>query len=80
MTTLANSSPMPAITLRSHPLVVIGAWTFRITSAFVAHIRHRRAIRALHQLDDHMLDDIGLVREEIESVVRNGRRGATPII
>jgi uncharacterized protein YjiS (DUF1127 family) len=32
----------------------------------------RRAIRALHRLDDRILGDIGLSRGDIEFVVRNG--------
>jgi uncharacterized protein YjiS (DUF1127 family) len=37
-----------------------------------AERRHRRAIRALEQLDDRMLKDMGVQRCEIEFAVRNG--------
>jgi uncharacterized protein YjiS (DUF1127 family) len=37
-----------------------------------AERRQRRAIRALEQLDDRMLKDIGVRRCEIEFAVRNG--------
>lgn len=34
----------------------------------------KRAIAELQGLDDHMLQDIGLTRSEIESYVRHGQR------
>jgi uncharacterized protein YjiS (DUF1127 family) len=34
----------------------------------------KRAIAELQGLDDHMLQDIGLTRSEIESCVRHGQR------
>jgi uncharacterized protein YjiS (DUF1127 family) len=37
-----------------------------------AERRHRSAIRALEQLDDRILKDMGVRRCEIEFVVRNG--------
>lgn len=35
-------------------------------------LRARKAIRRLETLDDRMLDDIGIRRHDIASVVRNG--------
>lgn len=32
--------------------------------------RHRRAVRALRQQDDHILKDIGLTRSAIDAAVR----------
>ncbi|WP_245500204.1 DUF1127 domain-containing protein [Mesorhizobium sp. M4B.F.Ca.ET.089.01.1.1] len=36
-------------------------------------MRARKAMRALRQLDDHLLTDIGLARGEIAFAVRKGR-------
>ena len=36
--------------------------------------RQKEMIDLLHQLDDHMLADIGIHRHEIETIVRNGQR------
>jgi len=36
--------------------------------------REKEAIELLHQMDDHILSDIGIRRQEIEFIVRNGRR------
>ena len=43
-------------------------------AGIVEHIRQRRLIAKLHELDDHRLWDIGVDRSEIEDVIRNGRR------
>ncbi len=45
----------------------------RLLSALVV----RRSMAKLHQLDDHVLKDIGLHRSEIESAVRQ-RHGRPP--
>ena len=53
----------------------------RYREALVRAFRHvseewivKRAIAELQGLDDHMLQDIGLTRSEIESYVRHGQR------
>lgn len=46
---------------------------FNPVAGLAENARQRRAIRQLRKLDDHKLDDIGIVRSEIEEVVRNGR-------
>jgi uncharacterized protein YjiS (DUF1127 family) len=53
----------------------------RCREAFSGAVRHateewivRRAVAELQALDDHMLQDIGLTRSEIESCVRHDRR------
>jgi uncharacterized protein YjiS (DUF1127 family) len=53
----------------------------RVGGAFRAianEIRFRNEIRALHELDDRMLEDIGFVRGSIEYEVRNGRTTVGP--
>jgi uncharacterized protein YjiS (DUF1127 family) len=44
----------------------------QLARGLAAERRQRRAIRALEQLDDHMLKDIAVRRCEIEFAVRNG--------
>jgi uncharacterized protein YjiS (DUF1127 family) len=46
--------------------------SIKMARGLAAERRQRRAIRALEQLDDHMLKDIGVRRCEIEFAVRNG--------
>jgi uncharacterized protein YjiS (DUF1127 family) len=45
----------------------------RLASALASEYRTRRAARALNELDDRMLADIGLPRAEIDTAVRWGR-------
>jgi uncharacterized protein YjiS (DUF1127 family) len=47
--------------------------TARLVDDLAARRERRRAVLALHRLDDRMLRDIGISRGEIESVVRHGR-------
>lgn len=50
------------------------ACTTRVVTAVIARVSdwyaERRAISALHALDDHMLHDIGITRGEIRAAVR----------
>ena len=48
-----------------------------LVSALAAEYRARQASKALYELNDHMLADIGLSRSEIETAVRHGRRAIT---
>jgi uncharacterized protein YjiS (DUF1127 family) len=52
--------------------VVVRRSARRARSWAAGHLR-RRAIRALQQLDDRALADIGVSRSDIESAVRDGR-------
>ena len=61
-----NTPQMRAVTLE-HPL----------TDAFASFFGpnpEREAIEHLSAMDDHMLRDIGIPRDEIETAVRTGRR------
>lgn len=49
------------------------AATSRLTQALLTEVLRRRAIRELRHLDDHMLADIGLERDQIDVAVRFGR-------
>lgn len=70
MTTLASyaacqtASKGPGI----GPLAMLRAWH----SASSRERTHRRAAKALRELDDHMLNDIGLTRGGIDAAVRGG--------
>ena len=46
--------------------------SIKMARGLAAERHQRRAIRALEQLDDHMLKDIGVRRCEIKFAVRNG--------
>jgi uncharacterized protein YjiS (DUF1127 family) len=57
----------------------------RMVRTLAARLSRRRTVHALRQLDDHLLADIGLVRDEIAWAVRQHRsahgarrRKATP--
>jgi uncharacterized protein YjiS (DUF1127 family) len=45
----------------------------RLMASLAAERRRRSAVRALQELDDRILADIGVSRSEIEFVARNGR-------
>jgi uncharacterized protein YjiS (DUF1127 family) len=47
----------------------IVGWIGREARALAAHLRRRTAIKSLHELDDRMLRDIGLVRDQIETAI-----------
>jgi uncharacterized protein YjiS (DUF1127 family) len=43
---------------------------FRLLAAVVTAQRHRRAVSELEALDDHLLNDIGIRRGDIDNFVR----------
>lgn len=60
--TLSTGSEAPGL----GALAMLRAWH----SASSKERSYRRAAKALRELDDHMLNDIGLSRGEIDSAVR----------
>ncbi|HEX2552677.1 MAG TPA: DUF1127 domain-containing protein [Microvirga sp.] len=46
---------------------------FAAAGRLVRELRLRRAIRAMQDLDEAMLHDVGLTRDGIEDAVRHGR-------
>lgn len=67
-TALQNVAHVMAAGLRD-----IGRAAGQLIEACAARRQHRRAVRALQQLDDHILRDIGVFRGEIPEVARYGR-------
>jgi uncharacterized protein YjiS (DUF1127 family) len=66
MTTMSQAAAQPAISLGSGgSLRWFGIWAH----AIVAYLDRRAAIKALRQLDDRELRDIGLTRSHIEFAV-----------
>jgi uncharacterized protein YjiS (DUF1127 family) len=59
-----------------HAVDTVGAALRQIARAISGQIKMRRAIHALSALDDRMLEDIGIVRDEIPYRVRAARRAA----
>ena len=51
------------------------AWLTRILRSIAEERGRRRAVQELRRLDNHVLADMGIYRDEIEHVVRHGRRG-----
>jgi uncharacterized protein YjiS (DUF1127 family) len=49
-----------------------GGWTLSL-APIVRRLRSHRAARHLMGLDDHMLTDIGLTRDDIATAVEDGR-------
>lgn len=45
----------------------------RLTAAFAANMAARRTMRTLSSLDDRVLKDIGIARDQIWHVARHGR-------
>lgn len=58
---------------RSRWIARVLATVLKLGPALQATLRARRAAAALASMDDHMLQDIGISRGEIESVVRRRR-------
>lgn len=66
MTTMSEAAAQPAMTLGSGgSLRRFGIWAH----AIAAYLDRRAAIKALRQLDDRELRDIGLVRSHIDQAV-----------
>lgn len=63
-----------AIEPRTNVPAGIISMALRIARAFSTMRSRRRAILAMHALDDHLLADIGIKRSEIESAARYGRQ------
>jgi uncharacterized protein YjiS (DUF1127 family) len=66
MTMISTAAGQPANTTASGGIV---RWIGRVAHALSAHLRRRTAIKSLHQLDDRMLRDIGLARDQIETAI-----------
>ena len=49
--------------------------TSRVTAAYMRWRNERATIKALRELEDHRLDDIGIRREEIPAVARKLANG-----
>ncbi len=62
MTSRKTSLPYPAVTTSAGPASVLR----RLVDAALARQSHRRSLRALAELDDRLLGDIGLTRAEAE--------------
>lgn len=73
-----SANPCSGRTTGLHERVFRGlAWSGAILADIVLWRLQRRAARELRALDDRMLKDIGIAREEIDHVVRRGR-GSMP--
>ena len=68
MTEIQQSQPFP-LGRKSAPFYVLVQTVLRIPGALAKAIRRRQAIRALRELDDCALRDIGLARSQIEAAV-----------
>jgi uncharacterized protein YjiS (DUF1127 family) len=66
MTMISTATGLAANTTASGGIV---RWLGREARALAAHLRRRTAIKSLHELDDRMLRDIGLARDQIETAV-----------
>ena len=66
MTTMSQAAAQPAVSLGSSGLLrKVGNWAH----AIAAYLDRRAALKALRQLDDRELRDIGLVRSHIDQAV-----------
>ena len=66
MTTMSQAAAQSAISLSSGGLLRrLGIWAH----AIVAYLDRRAAVKALRQLDDRELRDIGITRSHIEDAV-----------
>lgn len=69
MTEIGQSRHFP-LDRRSGSLRILAALLPRGFGALARKIRRRQAVRALRNLEDHELRDIGLARSQIEAAVR----------
>jgi uncharacterized protein YjiS (DUF1127 family) len=66
MTTISSPAAQPSI---PNPLSGMVRWAGKGALALAAYLERRAAIKALRQLDDRALRDIGIVRCRIEAAV-----------
>jgi uncharacterized protein YjiS (DUF1127 family) len=69
MSTISSPAAQPSI---QNPFSGIVRWAGKGALALAAHLERRAAIKALRQLNDRELSDIGLVRCHIEAAVMGG--------
>jgi uncharacterized protein YjiS (DUF1127 family) len=70
MSILAHATRRP---LGGSTVGIAAASLFAAGRSLVRELRLRRAIRAMQDLDEAMLHDVGLTRDGIEDAVRHGR-------
>ena len=70
MSILAHATRRP---LGGSTVEIAAASLFAAGRSLVRELRLRRAIRAMQDLDEAMLHDVGLTRDGIEDAVRHGR-------
>ena len=69
MTTISSPAAQPSI---QNPLSAMIRWAGKGALALAAYTERRAAIKALRQLNDRELRDIGITRCHIETVVLGG--------
>ncbi len=77
MTTISSIAGEPTRASAS-----VGFWRRldRAIQALLTHIERRAAIKALHELDDHALRDIGISRCQIEAAVGGALSGKSTCV
>ena len=73
MTTYPQSLHIGAAGATVHLFARLAAALSGLAQALLTELLRQRAIRELHRLDDHMLADIGLERDQIDVAARLGR-------
>ena len=73
MTSDAQSLHIGATGATVHLFSRLAAALSDLAQALLTELLRRRAIRELRRLDDHMLADIGLERDQIDVAARLGR-------
>jgi uncharacterized protein YjiS (DUF1127 family) len=69
MSTISSTAAQPSI---PGPFAGIIRWAGKGAIALAAHLERRAAIKALRQLNDRELRDIGIMRCHIEALVMGG--------